>query len=87
MPDPFPRVRGVGPGPAVLEGLVGGAPEIEGPRTRFPLVLRGAGAEPARPAAGVLPLSVYGPAPPLAPGEHVRVTGEVRALRALPQPR
>ena len=33
---------------------------------------------PARSAAGVLPLSVYGPAPRVAPGEHVRITGEVR---------
>ena len=78
LPDPFPPVRGVRPGPAVLEGLVAGAPEIEGPRARFPLVLLGTGPEPARSAAGVLPLSVYGPAPRVAPGEHVRITGEVR---------
>jgi competence protein ComEC len=80
VPDPFPPVRGVGPGLAVLEGLVGGVPEIEGPRTRFPLVLQRVGGEPARPAAGALPLSLYGAAPPVAPGERVRVTGEVRVL-------
>ena len=39
LPDPFPPVRGVRPGPAVLEGLVAGRPEIEGPRARFPLAL------------------------------------------------
>lgn len=80
LPDPLPAVRGVGPGPVVLEGLVGGAPEVEGPRIRFPLVLRRAGADPARPASGTLPLSLYGPAPPLGPGDHIRVTGEIRAL-------
>jgi competence protein ComEC len=78
LPDPFPPVRGVRPGPAILEGLVAGALEIEGPRTRFPLVLLRTGPVPARSAAGVLPLSVYGPAPRVAPGEHVRITGEVR---------
>ena len=87
VPDPFPPVRGVGPGPAVLEGLVGGVPEIEGPRTRFPLVLQRVGGEPARPAAGALPLSLYGAAPPVAPGERVRVTGEVRVAPAVPEPR
>jgi competence protein ComEC len=86
LPDPFPVVRGVVPGPVVLEGLVGGAPEVEGPRTRFPLVLRQAGAEAARPASGTLPLSLYGPALPLAPGDHVRVTGEVRALEPFRNP-
>lgn len=86
LPDPLPPVQGVLPGPAVLRGLVGGAPEIEGPRTRFPLVLRRAGTEPGRPAAGVVPLSLYGPALPLAPGDHVRVTGEVRALEPFRNP-
>ncbi len=80
LPDPFPPVRGVTPGSVVLEGFVGGAPEVEGPRTRFPLVIMRAGAEPARPAAGALPLSLYGTAPPLAPGDLVRVTAEVRVL-------
>ena len=86
LPDPFPPVRGAVPGPAVLEGLVGGTPETEGPRTRFPFVLRGAGTEPTRPAAGLLPLSLYGPAPPLAPGDHVRITGEVRTLEPFRNP-
>jgi competence protein ComEC len=86
LPDPFPPVRGVGPGPAVLEGLVGGVPEMEGPRARFPLVLRRAGADSAQPAAGVLPLSLYGAASPLAPGDYVRVTGEVRVLEPFRNP-
>jgi competence protein ComEC len=86
LPDPFPAVRGVVPGPAVLEGLVGGVVEIEGPRARFPLVLRAAGADPVRPAAGALLLSLYGPAQPLAPGDHVRVTGEVRMLEPFRNP-
>ncbi len=86
LPDPFPPVSGVSPGPAVLEGLVGGAPEVEGPRTRFPLILQRAGAEPARPAAGSLPLSLYGAVPPLAPGDRVRVTGEVRVLAPFRNP-
>ncbi|MCI0546530.1 MAG: DNA internalization-related competence protein ComEC/Rec2 [Candidatus Rokubacteria bacterium] len=86
LPDPFPPVRGIVSGPTVLEGLVGGALEIEGPRTRFPLVLRGTGTEPVRPAAGVVPLSLYGPAPPLTPGDHVRVAGEVRALEPFRNP-
>jgi competence protein ComEC len=86
LPDPLPAVRGVGPGPVVLEGLVGGAPEVEGPRMRFPLVLRAAGAEPARPASGTLSLSLYGPAPPLGPGDHIRVTGELRALTPFRNP-
>ena len=86
LPDPLPPVRGVGPGPVVLEGFVGGAPEVEGPRMRFPLVLRAAGGEPARPASGTLPLSLYGPAPPLAPGDHIRVTGELRALAPFRNP-
>jgi competence protein ComEC len=80
VPDPFPPVRGVGPGPVVVEGLVGGVLEVEGPRARLPLILRRIGAEPARPATGTLPLSIYGPAPALAPGDLVRVTGEVRVL-------
>jgi competence protein ComEC len=78
LPDPFPPVRGVVPGPAMLEGLVGGSPESEGPRTRFPLVLRAVGGEPPRPAAGVLSVSVYGAVPPVAAGDHVRVLAEVR---------
>ena len=86
LPDPFPPVRGVAPGPIALEGLVGGAPETEGPRTRFPLVLRTAGPEPGRPAAGVLPLSLYGPPPTLAPGDRVRVAGEVRAFEPFRNP-
>ncbi len=86
LPDPLPAVRGVVPGPVVLEGLVGGAPEVEGPRMRFPLVLRRTGAEPGRPASGTLPLSLYGSAPPLGPGDHVRVTGEVRALEPFRNP-
>lgn len=86
LPDPFPPVRGVGPGPTVLEGLVGGVPEIEGPRTRFPLVLRRAGVDPALPATGALPLSLYGPPSPVAPGDHIRVTGEVRVLEPFRNP-
>jgi competence protein ComEC len=86
LPDPFPPVRGIPPGPAVLEGFVGGAPEVEGPRTRFPLVLQRAGPEPGQPASGALSVSLYGPAPPLAPGDRVRVTGEVRALEPFRNP-
>jgi competence protein ComEC len=86
LPDPFPAVQGVAPGPAVLEGLVGGVVEIEGPRTRFPLVLRAAGADAARTATGVLPLSLYGSVPLVAPGDHVRVTGEVRVLEPFRNP-
>ena len=86
LPDPFPVVRGVVPGPVVLEGLVRGTPEIEGPRMRFPLVLRRAGAESPREASGTLPLSLYGPALSLAPGDHIRVTGEVRALEPFRNP-
>ncbi|HEX2501583.1 MAG TPA: DNA internalization-related competence protein ComEC/Rec2 [Methylomirabilota bacterium] len=86
LPDPFPAVNGVVPGPVTLVGLVAGAPETEGPRTRVPLLLRGVGLEPARPAAGVVPLSLYGPATPLAPGAHVRVTGELRALEPYRNP-
>lgn len=86
LPDPFPPVRGVTPGPATLEGLVGGPPEIEGPRTRLPLVLRRTGGAPARPAAGTLPVSLYGTAPALAPGEHIRITGEVRAREPFRNP-
>jgi competence protein ComEC len=78
LPDPFPSLRGVRPGPAILDGLVGGVPEIEGARMRFPLVLRHASVDPSGPAAGALPLSIYGRPPPLAAGDHVRVTGEVR---------
>jgi competence protein ComEC len=86
LPDPFPALSGVRPGPATLEGLVGGPPEIEGPRMRFPLVLLRTGPEPTRGAAGVLPLSIYGLAPPLAAGERVRVSAEVRALEAFRNP-
>jgi competence protein ComEC len=86
LPDPLPPVHGVLPGPTVLEGLVGGASEIEGPRTRLPLVLLGTGIEPLRPAAGVVPLSLYGPTPSLAPGDHVRVTGEMRVLEPFRNP-
>ncbi len=86
LPDPFPSVGGVRPGPAVLEGLIGGAPDVEGPRTRVPLVLQRVGPEPGRPASGALSLSLYGPAPPLAPGDHVRLTGEVRALEPFRNP-
>jgi competence protein ComEC len=86
LPDPFPSVGGARPGPAVLEGLVGGAPDVEGPRTRVPLVLQRVGPDPGRPATGALTLSLYGPAPPLAPGDHVRVTGEVRALEPFRNP-
>jgi competence protein ComEC len=86
LPDPFPPVSGVGPGSMVLEGLVGAAPEVEAPRTRFPLVLRRAGAEPPRPAAGSLSVSLYGTAPPFAPGDHVRVTGDVRVLAPFRNP-
>jgi competence protein ComEC len=86
LPDPFPAVRGVSPGLVVLEGLVGGPPETEGPRTRFPLVLLRAGSAPAQPAAGVLPVSVYGSAAALAPGDHVRLTGEARALAPFRNP-
>src|SRR5262249_51038882 len=39
LPDPFPALRGIDPGPVILEGLVAGSPESEGPRTRFPLML------------------------------------------------
>ena len=77
LPDPFPALRGVTAGPAILDGLVGGVPEVEGARMRLPLVLRHAG-DPPGSAAGVLPLSIYGPRPPLGAGDHVRVTGEVR---------
>ena len=86
LPDPFPAVQGVLPGPAVLEGLVGGVPEVEGPRTRFPLVLRATGPDRSRPATGVLPLSLYGPGAGLAPGNHVRVTGDVRILEPFRNP-
>jgi competence protein ComEC len=86
LPDPFPAVQGVMPGPAVLEGLVGGVPEIEGPRTRFPLVLRAVGSDPPRTATGTLPLSLYGSGPPLAPGDHVRVAGDVRLLEPFRNP-
>jgi competence protein ComEC len=86
LPDPFPAVHGVGPGPTVLEGLIGGGLEVEGPRTRVPLVLRAAGSDPPRPAGGTLTLSLYGPAPLLAPGDHVRVSGEVRALESFRNP-
>jgi competence protein ComEC len=86
LPDPFPVVHEIVPGPVVLEGLVGGTPEIEGSRIRFPLVLRRTGPESARPVAGALPLSLYGPAPPLAPGDHIRVTGEVRVLEPFRNP-
>jgi competence protein ComEC len=86
LPDPFPTVQGIAPGPAVLEGLVGGVPEVEGPRTRIPLVLRAVGADPAQPATGALPLSLYGPGLVLAPGQHVRVTGEVRVLEPFRNP-
>jgi competence protein ComEC len=86
LPDPFPAVQGVVPGPAVLEGLVGGVPEIEGPRTRFPLVLRAVGTDPAHHAAGAVPLSLYGFGSLVAPGDHVRVTGEVRVLESFRNP-
>ena len=86
LPDPFPPLRGVSPGPAILEGLVAGVPEIEGARLRVPFVLRQAGVAPARPVAGVLLLSVYGPRPALAPGDAVRVTGEVRRLEPFRNP-
>jgi competence protein ComEC len=86
LPDPFPALSGVTPGPVVLEGIVGGVPEVEGPRLRVPLVLRLAGPDPPRPAAGVLPLSVYGSLPSLAAGDHVRVTGEVRRLEPFRNP-
>ena len=86
LPDPFPAVYGVAPGAAILEGLVGGAPEIEGPRMRVPLVLRTTGPEPQLPAGGGLPLSLYGLAPLLVPGDHVRVHGEVRVLEPFRNP-
>ena len=84
LPDPFPSLAGVHPGPAVLEGLIGGSPEVEGPRTRVPLVLQRVG--PGLPASGALSVSFYGPAPPLAAGDHVRITGEVRMLEPFRNP-
>src|SRR5262249_11527776 len=86
LPDPFPALGGVAAGPGVLDGLVGGVAETEGPRTRFPLVLRAAGPDPSHPATGTLPVSLYGPAPLLAPGDHVRVTGELRVLESFRNP-
>jgi competence protein ComEC len=86
LPDPFPSVAGLRPGPAVLEGLIGGAPEVEGPRTRVPLVLQRVGPAPGLPASGALSVSFYGPAPPLAAGDHVRITGEVRMLEPFRNP-
>jgi competence protein ComEC len=86
LPDPFPPVSGVGPGPAVLEGLVGGDPEVDVSRTRFPLILRRVGVEPARPASGTLPVSLYGAAPPVAAGELVRIAAEVRPLTPFRNP-
>jgi competence protein ComEC len=86
LPDPFPSVRGLHPGPAVLEGLIGGTPEVEGPRTRVPLVLRRVGRDPGLPASGTLSVSFYGPVPPLAPGDHVRIIGEVRVLEPFRNP-
>jgi competence protein ComEC len=86
LPDPFPPVRGIHPGPVMVAGIVGGIPEIEGPRTRVPLILRRDGVEPARPASGVLPLSIYGHLPPLAAGDHVRIAGEVRQLEPFRNP-
>jgi competence protein ComEC len=86
LPDPFPPVRGVTPGPAVLEGLVAGPPEVEGARTRFPLVLRAVSTDRTQPASGVLSVSVYGRAPLPTPGERVRVTAEVRVYEAFRNP-
>jgi len=85
LPDPFPAVRGIHPGPTTLEGIVGAEPEREGPRTQLPLVLRAAG-EPARPAAGLLSLSIYGAPPPLGAGDHLRVVGEVRVREPFRNP-
>jgi competence protein ComEC len=85
LPDPFPPVSGVGPGPALLEGLVGGVPEVEGPRTRLPLVLRQAG-DPGRPASGMLPLAVYGTTPAIAPGDRLRVRAVIRAQEPFRNP-
>jgi competence protein ComEC len=80
LPDPFPAIDGIGPGAVVVEGIVGGVPEVEGPRLRVPLVLRRTGTERPRPASGVLSLSVYGAVPHLAAGDHVRIAGEIRRL-------
>jgi competence protein ComEC len=86
LPDPFPPVSGVRSGPAVLEGLISGDLDVEVSRVRFPLLLRRVGVEPARSASGALPVSLYGAAPPVAPGELVRITAEVRVLAPFRNP-
>jgi len=87
LPDPAPATTELRGGPMRLEGVVAAEPEVEGPRTRLSLLLRAAidpmGAAPAR---GRLLLYLYGARPPIAPGDRVRVTVELREPRPFRNP-
>ena len=83
LPDPFPATTGLRPGLVRVEGIVSSDPEREGPQTRLPLLVQGVAAETgSKPASGQLLLHLYGPVPPVRPGDRVRVTVQLSA----PQP-
>jgi competence protein ComEC len=93
LADPWPDSIGLHPGRMRVEGIVSGEPETDGPRTRVSLVVRSAadataGVEdhPPRPARGHLVLQLYGPTPPLAPRDHIRVTLDLRLARPFRNP-
>jgi competence protein ComEC len=74
LPDPWPDARGLYPGRLRLEGWVAAVPERDGPRTRLPLVVTGAGpGRPAAPASGTVMLHLYGPPPVVRAGDRIAV--------------
>lgn len=87
LPDPLPAITGLQPGVLRVEGLVSGDPEREGPRTRLPFLLQAVVTEAAStPASGQSLVHLYGVAPPLTPGERVRLTVRVSEPRPFRNP-
>lgn len=71
-PDHLPD-RGVAQ--MTLEGVIEDEPDRDGPRTRFQLAVeRILGGEEGEAAGERVRVSLFGPTPPLAPGDRVRVT-------------
>ncbi|MGH7265018.1 MAG: DNA internalization-related competence protein ComEC/Rec2, partial [Candidatus Rokuibacteriota bacterium] len=87
LPDPLPATTGLRPGPIRLDGIVGGEPERDGPRTAVPLLVVGtADATGPRPATGWLVVHLYGPPPALAPANRVRLTVQLSETRPFRNP-
>jgi predicted membrane metal-binding protein len=83
LPDPLPAVVGLRPGAEAVEGIVSGDPELDGPRTRVPLLLQGVTtATGTAPARGQVLVHLYGrhdPAVRLAAGDRIRARVRVSA--------